>query len=316
MHAAVLHDFGGTPRFAEFPEPEPGEGEALVRVTAAALTPLARWVASDRDFSRGREVPFVCGTEGIGRLEDGTRVSFGVTRPPFGTMAEFAIAPKRLCTPIPDEVDDVTAAAMMNPGLSAWSALSWGAKLRPGETVLVLGGTGVAGKTAIQIAKLLGAGRVVAAGRNERVLTTLGEYGADLTVSLDQTEESLADAFREAAGQSGYDVVLDYLWGRPAQVLLEALPRRFMVTSEIRYLQLGSSAGTEITLRANALRRTGVTMGAGAPPPIDFLRDLQSTVLGHAASGVVRVDTETVPLADVAAAWRRDVPGRRFVVIP
>ncbi|MEY7971910.1 zinc-binding alcohol dehydrogenase family protein [Saccharomonospora xinjiangensis] len=316
MYAAVLHEFGGIPRFDTFPEPEPRDGEVLVEVTAAALTPLARWVASDRDFSRGREVPFICGTEGIGRREDGSRISFGVSRAPFGTMAQYAVAPERFCTPIPDEIDDVTAAAVMNPGLSAWSALTWGTKLAPGEAVLVLGATGVAGRTAIQIAKLLGAGRIVAAGRDEAALATLGEYGADLTIALGQSDEDLGDAFREAAGDAGFDIVLDYLWGRPAQVLLDALPRRFMVSSETRYLQLGNSAGKEITLQAGALRRTGVTMGAGAPPPIEFICDLHATVLGHAASGVVRVDTEPVPLADISSAWRREVRGRRLVVIP
>ncbi|WP_253776461.1 quinone oxidoreductase family protein [Goodfellowiella coeruleoviolacea] len=316
MHAAVLHAFGQAPRFEEFPEPTPGEGEVLVRVTAAALTPLARWVASDRDFARGREVPFICGTEGVGELADGSRVSFGVVRAPYGAMAEYAVAPQRLCTPIPDEVDDVTAASMMNPAVSSWNALAFGAKLVPGETLLVLGATGVAGQVAIQVARLLGAGRVVAAGRDERVLARLAENGADAVIPLGQSDVDLAEAFRRAAGEEGYQVVLDYLWGRPAQVLLDALPRRFMVSREVRYLQLGNSAGSTISLHANALRRTGVTLGAGSPPPITQLQELYAQVMTHAANGNLRVDRDPVALADVESAWQRVVSGRRTVVIP
>ncbi|WP_218952275.1 quinone oxidoreductase family protein [Amycolatopsis anabasis] len=316
MHAAVLHEFGGAPRFEKFPEPEPGDGEVLVRVSAASLTPLARWVTTDRDFARGREVPFICGTEGVGVLEDGSRVSFGVVRSPYGAMAEYAVAPAKLCTPVPEDVDDVTAAALMNPGVSAWNALSWGAKLEKGETVLVLGATGVAGKSAIQVAKLLGAGRVVAAGRNEQVLDTLAGFGADATIPLGQCDADLAEAFRGAAGENGYDVVLDYLWGRPAQVLLDALPRNFLVTSEVRYLQLGHSAGERVSVHANALRRTGVTLGAGAPPRIERLRELYPVVLAHAARGELRVDVEPVGLPEIEQAWRREVPGRRLVVVP
>lgn len=313
MHAAVLHEFGAVPRYEKFTRPVPGDGEVLVRVKAAALTQLSRWVTKDRDYARGREVPFVCGTEGIGELENGTRVSFGVPRGPYGAMAEYAVAPEKMCTPLPGEIDDISAAALMNPGLSGWSALSWGAKLQPGETVLVLGATGVAGRTAVQIAKLLGAGRVVAAGRNESVLR---ETGADAMILLGQSDAALAEDFRDQAGADGYHVVLDYLWGRPAQVLLDSLPRTFLARKEIRYLQLGSSAGTEVSVHANVLRRAGVTLGAGSPPSIEFIRGLHSAVMTHAAGGELRVETETVALADIGEAWRRESPGRRLVLVP
>ncbi|MFC7331344.1 quinone oxidoreductase family protein [Marinactinospora rubrisoli] len=316
MHAAVLHAFGEPPRCTRFPPPTPEPGEALVRVRAAALTPLAKWVTTDRDYAGARRTPFVCGTEGIGVLQDGSRVAFGVLRAPYGSMAEYAVAPREFCFPVPDGLGDTAAAGLVHPALSAWIAITRGARLAAGETVLVLGATGVTGTCAVRIAKTLGAGRVVAAGRDPVALTALREAGADSTVQLDRPEAELAAAFAREAGDTGYDVVLDYLWGRPAQILLDALPRSFIARSGIRYLQLGSSAGAGITLRAGALRRTGLSISPAPVPPADDMRELYATVMAHAARGHISVDHETVPLRDIEAAWTRQVRGRRLVVLP
>ncbi|MDA3647924.1 zinc-binding alcohol dehydrogenase family protein [Saccharopolyspora indica] len=316
MRAGVLHAFGSAPRFEEFPAPTAAAGETLVRVKAAAITPLARWIASDRDYGRS-DVPFICGSEGVGELEDGSRVSFGVLRAPYGAMAEVVPAPTRLCTPIVrDDVDDVLAAAVKNPGVSAFNSLGWGAKLQPGENVLVLGATGVAGRLAVQVAKLLGAGKVIAAGRDESGLEVLQQLGADELVPLGQSDSGLGKDFRRITEQIGVQVVLDYLWGRPAQVLLDAMPRRLMADREIRYLQLGNSAGATISLHANALRRTGVTLGAGAPPPVELVQENYRKVLDGVASGRLRIDCAAVPLSEIEAAWQQDTRGRRLVVVP
>src|SRR5712691_845795 len=113
--------------------------------------------------------------------------------------------------------------AMQNPALSSWLPLVWRAGLKPGETVLILGATGVSGKLAIQIAKHLGAGRVVAVGRSAQVLETLPDLGADATISLDQSDQDLTTAFVREASQAKFDIILDYLWGRPTEILLDAL---------------------------------------------------------------------------------------------
>jgi len=159
MYAAVLRSLGKPPRYDQFPDPVPGEGEVIVQVRAASLKPVDKQLASGSHFASPRELPVVCGTDGLGSLSDGTRVFFGGTRPPYGAMAERTLVRREFCFPVPDNISDETAAALPNPGVSAWVSLVFRAKLVPGESVLILGATGVTGKLAIRIAKLLGAAR-------------------------------------------------------------------------------------------------------------------------------------------------------------
>ena len=162
MFAAVLHALGKPPLFEEFPDATPGEGEVLIHVCAAALKPVDKQLADGKHYASPREFPVVCGADGVGRLEDGTRMFFGGPRRPYGAMAERTVVRRAQCFLVPDDVDDETAAAIPNPGVSAWLSLTHRAKLASSETVLILGATGVTGKLAVQIAKILGAGRVVA----------------------------------------------------------------------------------------------------------------------------------------------------------
>ncbi len=173
MKAAVLRALGKPPHFEEFPDPKPSQGEVIVHVKAASLKNIDKMMASGSHYDSHTKLPVVCGTDGVGVLDDGTRVFCGGCRPPYGMMAERTVVSRTWCLPIPDGIDDVTAAALPNPALSSWLSLVWRAQLKRGETALILGATGVAGKLAVQIAKHLGAGRVVAAGRNEQVLRTL-----------------------------------------------------------------------------------------------------------------------------------------------
>src|SRR5262249_21368714 len=151
---------------------------------AASLKPIDRQLADGSHYASPKNLPFVCGTDGVGRLEDGRREFFGGARPPYGAMAERPVVPRAYVFPVPDNVNDETAAALPDPGVSAWLSPSWRAQLKPGETVLILGATGVAGKVAIAIAKLLGAVRVIAAGRSQEALTPPHRLRADATVEL------------------------------------------------------------------------------------------------------------------------------------
>jgi len=318
MRAAVLRELGKPPRVEEFPEPTPGEGEVLVHVTAAALKPVDRQMASGKHYASPRELPIVCGVDGAGRVDGVGRVFFGGPRRPYGSMAERTVVRKAQCFPVPDTVDDDTAAAIINPGVSAWLSLKHAAKLTPGETVLILGATGVTGKLAVQIARLLGAGRVVAAGRNKSVLASLHEMGADAAIPLDSDRQELIEGFRREAGR-GFDVVIDYLWGSPTEALLAAISRSEFAAAgpETRLVEVGESAGPTITLPAAVLRSAAVTIRgtAGIPPP-DVLAAALQAVMSGAASGKLRIETERVPLADIETAWERDAGGRRPVVIP
>jgi len=317
MHAAVLHSVGKAPRYEEFPEPVAAESEAIVHVHAAALKPVDKQRASGSHYASPRKLPCVCGSDGVGHLDDGQRVFFGGPRAPYGAMAQLTVVPRALTFPVPDNVDDETAAALPNPGVSAWLSLAYRAKLIRGENVLILGATGVTGKLAITIAKLLGAARVVAAGRNQQALNTLRDLGADATISLTLPASELSDAFLREAGQSGFQVVIDYVWGRPAELFLAAITRAEfeVIRSETRYVQVGESASPTITLPAAVLRSTALTiLGTAGIPARDVLVDAFQQVMAHAAKGNLRVDTETVPLADVEGAWHRDQPGRRLVL--
>jgi NADPH2:quinone reductase len=319
MYAAVLRTLGTAPRYEEFPEPviNDSNAEVIVHVHAASLKPVDKQLAIGSHYASRGELPRVCGVDGVGHLGDGQRVFFGGPRPPYGAMAERTVVPRVLTFPVPENVNDETAAALPNPGVSAWLSLAYRAKLERGENVLILGATGVTGKLAVQIAKLLGAARVVAAGRNPQSLETLHHLGADATVSLSLPETELREAFLREAGQSGFQVVIDYVWGRPAEAFLAATTRNefAVMKSEIRFVQVGESAAPTISLPAAVLRSTALTiLGTAGIPPRDILREALQQVMAYAAKGELHIDTEGVPLADIESAWQRDQPGRRLVV--
>jgi NADPH:quinone reductase-like Zn-dependent oxidoreductase len=319
MRAAVLRDLGKTPRVEEFAEPVPGVGEVLVQVSAAALKPVDKQLAAGTHYASPRELPLVCGSDGVGRMEDGTRVFFGGPRAPFGAMAERTVVRRAQCFSVPEGMDDATAAAVPNPGVSAWLSLKHIADLSAGETVLILGATGVTGTMAVQIAKILGAGRVVAAGRNEQRLRVLGEFGADATICLDRPHQELVEAFRSEAGKMRFDVIVDYLWGRPTEALLAALTvGEFEVAgAETRLVEVGESAGPTITLPAAVLRSTALTiLGTAGIPSWDVLTEAFEQVMSRTTRGELRVAIERVPLEGIEHAWGRKMPGRRLVVIP
>jgi NADPH:quinone reductase-like Zn-dependent oxidoreductase len=220
IHAAVLHGIGQTPRYERFPAPMAGDGEAVVTVTAAALKPSDRLMANGVHYAP-TTFPQVVGLDGVGRLQDGTRVAFFAPKPPYGGMAGQALVRRGIWFRVPDGVDDVTAAAVTNPGMAAWKTIVWEGELATGQTVLVLGATGTSGRIATQLAKRQGA-RVVAAGRNQQVLDQLVARGADATVRVDRPREELAAAIA-AAGP--YHLIVDYLWGAPAEAVFTALTR-------------------------------------------------------------------------------------------
>src|SRR5262245_37805059 len=321
MKAAVLRTLGKPPRLEEFPDPEPSQGEVIVDVKAASLKNIDKMMASGSHYDSHTKLPVVCGIDGVGILEDGTRVFCGGSRPPFGMFAERSVVWRTWCLPIPDGVYDFTAAALPSPALSSWLPLVWRAQLKHGETVLILGATGVAGKLAVQIAKYLGAGRVVAAGRNEQVLKALKDLGADATIHLDCGDKELAEAFTREASHKRFDVIIDYLWGHPTEVLLDTLTGHDLKAeaARIRLVEVGEMAGPTIVLPAAALRSSGLELygsGGGSIPP-KAIFDTFPQLWALAASGKLRIDTEQAPLADVETIWQRqNLLGRRFVIIP
>src|SRR6187200_1420449 len=143
MKAAVLQALGTSPHYMDFPEPTPRDHEVIVQVRASSLKNIDKMMASGGHYDSHQELPVVCGVDGVGTLEDGTRVYCGGPRAPYGMMAERTVVPRAWCMPLPAELDDLSAAALPNSALSSWLPLVWRAQLKPGENVLILGATGV-----------------------------------------------------------------------------------------------------------------------------------------------------------------------------
>ena len=317
MNAAVVEAFTRPPRYASFADPVPTDTEELVEVTAAALHPIVKALANGSHYGSSANFPFVPGVDGVGKLQDGSRVYFGVTRSGYGTFAERAVTESWMRLRLPDAADDVTVAAMMNPGMSSWAALKARAQYVTGENILILGATGIAGQLAVQIAKLLGAQKVIAAGRNPEALAKLAALGADAVISLEQGHDNLVSAFRTEYVDGGGDIVLDYLWGRPAEAVLEAISQRGLdrAASRIRFIQIGSSAGKDISLPAATLRSSGLELlGSGfGSASFDQIRIAIAEFFEAGAKAPFHFNTHAVPLREVEALWNQAEQGTRLV---
>ena len=246
MRAAVISELGRPPELADRPDPS---GEAIYEVSAVSLNPIDVNVGAGRYFGGHPELPYVPGCEGVGRAPDGTRVylfSDGLGLSRDGLLAERAAAPADLGIPLPDAVTDEIAASCGIAGMAGWMPVAWRAPVRKDDRVLVLGATGTVGLVATQAAKLLGAERVVAVGRNPERLKRATELGADTTVSLE--EDDLVAAFKEAAGGNGPTHIVDTLWGPPAAAAIQAAAPGW------RLVQVGQSADPEATLASAAIR--------------------------------------------------------------
>jgi NADPH:quinone reductase-like Zn-dependent oxidoreductase len=319
MRAAVVRSFDHPPRYETYDTPEPtGPDETLVDVLAVGLHPRVRTGASGRHYTSTGTLPMIPGIDGVGRLADGPRVYFVTPDDTWGSMADRAVVDLRQVITLPDGVDATKVAAAMNPAMSAWVALRRRVPLQPGQSVLVLGATGNAGGMAVQVAKRLGAGRVVGAGRDPERLAGLPALGADEVVALVAdpvvTAELLADAAAEV------DIVIDYLWGEPAaNAIMALLKARADRSRAMDWIQIGAIAGPTIELPSVALRSANLRLqgnGQGAVSAQAYLAELPS-LIDEIGAGTIEVNVRPVELADVEATWTAsEVPGLRTVLIP
>lgn len=311
MKAAVVFDLNEGPIWADFTEPQPAAGYTLIDVRAAAISHVVKGRASGRHYSFDGTLPFVVGIDGVGMTSDGQRVYFAFPSAPFGSMAQRAPVALQNCLPLPDALDDISAAAMANPGMSAWAALVKRAQFQAGETVLINGATGSAGQLAVQIARYLGAKKIIATGRNAQALTALA---ADECINLTADEQTLNAQFAAAsAGQ--IDVVVDYLWGRSAELLLPILAKYTPGDKPVRYVQVGSLAGADIGLNGAVLRAAPLQLMGSGIGSLTMPQLLAATgeMLQAAVPGHFTLATTPLPLRDVAAAWPRDNSQKRTV---
>lgn len=295
MHAAVVTRFDQPPRYAEHPEPVAGSDELVVDVLGAGLHQLVRGQASGAHYSSSGRLPLVPGMDGVVRDGDGNLRYVVLDDVALGTFAERTTIDPRRSILLPQDTDPVRIAAAMNPAMSSWVALRRRIAFEPGQSVLVLGATGNSGRMAVQIAKLLGAGRVVAGGRDANRLAALRELGADDTV-----------IFEDAERAADVDVVLDYVWGEPSARAMQAMiTARNDRRAPLDWVQIGSMAGQSLPLPSALLRSSRLQLcgsGIGSNSAQDFLAELPAIATAVQA-GDLDVHARAVPLGRVAEAW-------------
>jgi NADPH:quinone reductase len=339
VRAAIVEALGRPPVPGHVPEPRRQPGEALVRIQAAALNPVELHIWNGHFFDGPPRPPYVIGLEGVGvveegeRLSPGTRVRVEFVHPGYGrdgAVAEYAVAPEEpdssdrasqaSVAPIGDELDDTAAAALGVPVFTALMCLERAQRAGAavdGSHVLVTGATGAVGQVAIQLAKLMGAARVVAAGRDRERLERTLSLGADATVELgdDLGIGELRDRFSQAAA-GRLDVVLDPLWGAPARAAIDALTRDGV------YVSFGQAASPVAELSGIPLRNRRVTVvghsGAWATPQQRQVALARAHELARHGGSPLTLDTEELALDEIEDGWERlsRSAGRRLVVKP
>jgi NADPH:quinone reductase-like Zn-dependent oxidoreductase len=320
MHAAVVHTFGHPPRYEAFDAPVPsGRHQELVEVLATGLHPRVRSQANGTHYTSTGALPLIPGIDGVGRRADGSLIYFVLPDTAYGAMAERTVVDLRRSIPLPAGADPVLLAAAANPGMSSWVALLRRVTLVPGQSVLILGATGSAGQLAIQIAKHLGAGAVMAAGRGTERLATLAGLGADETIDLTADPDLVAEELSTKAAE--VDVVLDYLWGGPAEAaIMPLLTGRRDRARLMSWVQIGSIAGPTISLPSAALRQANVQFlgsGQGSVGTTAMLSAI-SELIEALGQGAFAVDAVARPLSEVESIWTAPVggPTARMVLIP
>jgi NADPH:quinone reductase-like Zn-dependent oxidoreductase len=315
MKAAVVSAFGSTPRYQDFPEPVAHGGhELLVQVLAAGLHPRVRSQADGSHYTSTGELPLVPGIDGVGRDPEGRLRYFVLPDTTLGAMAERTVIDARRSIVLPEGTDPIAVAAGMNPAMSSWVALRKRIEFHAGQDVLVLGATGSSGQLAVRIAKLFGAGKIVAAGRDSGRLEALRGLGATAVVQLGT--EGTADRLAQAAVE--VDVVIDYVWGAPAaEALVTVLTHREDRGKLLTWIEIGSVAGPTAEIPSAALRSARLQIvgsGQGSVGTREYLGELPA--LAEAITGgTLRIDARPVPLSEVERAWA-DGGADRVVLTP
>jgi len=313
MRAAQIHAVGEPPAVGDADAPS---SDDVVEVIAAPVNPIDLAVSRGILATGHPPLPYVPGCEGVGRTADGKVVwvfGGGLGRTANGAMAERVAIGDSMAISVPDGADPAVAAGLGIAGLAGWLPLAWRAPLQGGENVLVLGATGAVGLVAVQTAKLLGAARVVAAGRSAEGLERAASVGADATVRLDA--DDLVAAFKDAFGGEGPSYVFDPVWGAPVAAAIQAaVPRATIVN-------LGQSAGATAELASAAVRFKNLSIlgHTNFAVPEDELTEHYHRLVGHVTAGEIAFDVDRIPLDDVASAWQRQAEGAggtKLVLVP
>ena len=323
MPAAVIHRHAAPPEYVLWPVPRRGPGQALVQVTAAPISPLDLLCASGTSYFGAPRLPYIPGVQGIGivmeadMLAPGQRIWFSCDagmKPGDGSMALYCVIDESSALVLPDQVDDDLAAALGLSSIAAWMALTWRGHLQPGEQVLVLGASGAVGQVAVQAAKLLGAGRVIAASRDEAARTRAFSQGADAVVDLSGNDVDEISKRIATTCEGPLHLIIDPVWGLPAEAAVRVL------ATEGRLINIGSAAGPTVRFESAILRsRLHAILGyTNNALTYEQKAEALTEILTHAAAGRCTVERETVPLAQAAEAWERQtsVARRKLILVP
>ena len=319
MKAALLKEYGATPAVAEVDAPVTGQGSSLVQVVYGALNPVDLRIATGHFYSGSPTLPYVPGSEGVGTVvksgkwPTGSRVRFEQAAP--GAFAELIVADDESIVVVPDDVSDEVAASLGVPGIAAYLSLVDGAAFKEGESVVVLGATGMVGQIAAQVARILGAREVVVVGRNEKVLADVAAAAGarSVTVVADQNAVELSGKIEDAAGGK-VDVVVDPLWGMPALASMMAM------APGGRLVNLGESAGAELSIPSALLRskKLEIIGYSNFSVPARRRQEALEALFGYASDGNLKVKYRSFSLTDIGEAWRLQMesPGCKLLLAP
>ncbi|HEY1351243.1 MAG TPA: zinc-binding dehydrogenase [Ktedonobacteraceae bacterium] len=323
MPAAVLRQHAVPPEHGPWPVPRRGPGQALIRVTAAPISPLDLLCASGTSYFGPPSLPYVPGTQGVGVVEEaagltrGQRVWFSCEagmKPGDGSLAQYCVVDETAALALPEQVGDDLVAALGLSAIAAWMALTWRGQLQAGETVLVLGASGAVGQVAVQAARLLGAGRVIAATRDEGARVRALTQGADAVVDLTGADVDVISQSIAAACAGPLHLVIDPVWGLPAEAAVRVL------SPMGRLVNIGSAAGPTARFASTILRsRLHMILGYTNNALTHEQRAQALTaLLAHAAAGRCTVERELVPLTGAARAWERQAASarRKLILVP
>ncbi len=321
MKAAIVYQKGEMPQYADFPEPMvENDDQVLITVKAAAIKHIDKSKASGKHYSSSaaNQTAKIIGSDGVGILQDGTRI-FAFSE--NGMIAEKALINKNTIIKLPDGIDESIAAAIPNAVAGSAMALRFRACMQKGETVLINGATGFTGRVAIQVAKFYGAKKIIVTGRNEKSLQSLLALGADEIISTQQTDEAFIAHIKNIHNTTPIDIILDYLWGYTAELILASLKGEGSFTHKTRFVSIGAITGDTIQLSAANMRSvdlhlTGSGLGSWTKDEMKILfSEIIPEMFQLAVDNKLKVETINVRLKDIETVWNIDVQnGKRIVV--
>ncbi|PWN68696.1 alcohol dehydrogenase [Chryseobacterium phosphatilyticum] len=321
MKAAVVFEKGSIPQYADFPEPEAiQENEVIISVKAASIKNLDKARASGKHYSTKNEIfqPTIIGSDGVGYLEDGTKVYFFSKK---GSVAEKVIVDRQFVIPVPENLDFSMAAALPNAVMGSAMGLKFKAGIRSGDVVLINGATGITGRIAVQIARLYGAKKIIVTGRNEDSLKSLLDLGADDRVSLQLSDDDFKQRIKEIHNETPIDIVLDYIWGHSVEMILSAFKGDGTFSHKTKLVSVGGMSGDIIQLSSQILRGTDIQIsgsGLGSwtkEESMLLFSEIIPEMFLAAAEGKIKIETEDIDLKNIEKVWNAEMPaGKRLVI--